>query len=80
MLVTVDLVEGGWHPYIVTVDPDDSEFRVQHWTGDSSGVDFHDSPILRVDGTTSAAPAGAFAGYVPGPLAESWPAAETPGS
>jgi hypothetical protein len=71
-LVSVDLVSGGHGPYLASVDPDDTAFAIQYSTGDTN-ADFQ-APILFVDGTSTAAPIGAFAGYVHASLAEAWPA------
>ncbi len=71
-LATYDLPAGGSNPEF-SVDPDDSAFPIEYSTGPSSGVTFVQGPILHRDGTMSAVPAGSLAGYVPGPLVESWP-------
>jgi hypothetical protein len=74
-LGAVGIAADGWNPSIGAVDPDDTAFPIEYWTGPTQGPnDFHAGPILQMDGTVTPVPSGALVGYVPGPVAESWPA------
>jgi hypothetical protein len=73
-LASFDMANDGYDPRTTAVDPDDSEFRTQYVTlASATTVNFITGPVLNVDGTRSVAPAGTFAGYVLGSLAESFP-------
>jgi hypothetical protein len=74
-LGAVDIAAEGWNPSIGLIDPDDTTFPIEYSTGPTQGpVDFHEGPVLHMDGTVTAAPSGRLAGYVDGRVAESWPA------
>jgi hypothetical protein len=68
-----DLPAGGFDPSFDLINPADSSFGLLYWTGPRSDPTPTRGTILRPDGSTALTPAGSLAGWVPGPLAESWP-------
>ena len=78
-VATFEMIDGGFHPAIDRLSPDDASFVLEYWTdAGNNSVDFHLSPALFSDGTTVPLPEGRFLGYVPGRLAESWPVSIAP--
>jgi hypothetical protein len=74
-LGAVDIAADGWNPTIGLIDPDDSTFPIEYWTGPTQGpVDVHEAGVLHMDGTVTPVPSGTLAGYVDSRIADSWPA------
>jgi hypothetical protein len=74
VLATWDLPAGGYQPVLDLVDPDDASFAISYQTGSRESPEYVDGRILSLDGRLVSRSHGSFIGYVPGPLAESWPA------
>ena len=73
-LATFDLPTDAFDPGFDLIDPDDSSFAIYYWRGPRTDPSVVSGTILHGDGSAFLAPSGSFAGWVPGPLADSWPA------
>jgi hypothetical protein len=73
-VASVELPADGFDPSVWDFAPDDSQMTLSYSQGPKNNPQYVSPLIVHIDGSTRTPPDGFFAGYVPGPLAESWPA------
>jgi len=73
-IATIPLPADGFDPYLWNFAPDDSQMFLGWSIGTRGDPQPGPTLVITRDGSQRPAPAGSFAGYVEGPLAESWPA------